>query len=69
MNSNLVCRNRETVRINEYFQMPKNSCIQSMSYEDVKFFVTAKKEEFSLKLEYWLEINKEIRLANLRTND
>ena len=67
---NIIDPSSELIKkFNEYFQMPKNSCIQSMSYEDVKFFVTAKKEEFSLKLEYWLEINKEIRLANLRTND
>ena len=56
-------------KFNKHFLIPKNSRIQSLSYEGVRFFVTAKKEEFSKKVKYWLEINKEIRLVNLRSND
>ncbi len=56
-------------KFNEYFPITKNYSIDSMSYEDVNFFVTAKSEEFLEKVKYWLEINKEIRLVNLRTKD
>ena len=43
--------------------------IQTISYDNVNFFVTSKYDEFSLKAKYWLEINKEINLVNLRSND
>ena len=56
-------------KFNHSFLILKNDCRDSISYENVKFFVTAKSEEFSLKVKYWLEINKEIRLVNLRSND
>ena len=56
-------------KFNEYFPIPKNHCCDCISYDEVKFFVTAKSEEFSQKLKYWLEINKEINLVNLRSND
>ena len=56
-------------KFNNLFLISKNYCSMSISQQNVKFFVTSKKEEFSKKLKYWLEINKEIRFVNLRTND
>ena len=56
-------------KFNNSFEIPKNHCYECISYDNVKFFVTAKREEFSKKVKYWLEINKEIRLVNLRSND
>ena len=55
-------------KFNESFAIPKTDRYQSLSYEDVKFFVTSEKDEFSRKVEFWLEINKKIRLVNLRSN-
>ena len=55
-------------KFNESFVKPKNECYESLSYENVKFFVTSEKDEFSKKVEFWLGINKEIRLVNLRSN-
>jgi len=54
---------------NKYFPVPVGFCSEKISYENVDFFVTAKKEDFYRKLKYWLEINKEIILVNLRSND
>ena len=53
---------------NESFPIPKTDCYECTSYENVIFFVTSKKEEFSKKVSIWLEINKEISLVNLRSN-
>jgi len=55
-------------KFNESFAIPKTDRYESLSYENVKFFVTSEKDEFSKKVKYWLEINKEIRLVNLRSN-
>ena len=55
-------------KFNESFAIPKNDCYESLSYESVEFFVTSEKDEFSKKVKVWLEINKEIRLVNLRSN-
>jgi len=55
-------------KFNESFAIPKTERYESISYEDVKFFVTSDKDEFSKKVKYWFEINKEIRLVNLRSN-
>ena len=55
-------------RFNEYFVTPKIKHYESISYENVKFFVTSEKHKFSEKVKFWLEINKEIRLVNLRSN-
>ena len=55
-------------KFNESFAIPKTDRYESLSYEDVKFFVTSEKDEFSRKVEFWLEINKKIRLVNLRSN-
>ena len=56
-------------KFNNYFLIPKNDCCQAISYDNVNFFVTSKREDFSKKVKYWLKINKEIRLVNLRSND
>ena len=56
-------------KFNNTFLITKNDCCESLSYDNVKFFVTEKSEEFHKKVKYWLEINKEIRLVNLRSND
>ena len=56
-------------KFNNSFLIPKNDCCERISYDKVNFFVTAKSVEFSKKVKYWLEINKEIRLVNLRSND
>ena len=55
-------------KFNEAFIIPKTECYESISYDNVDFFVTSKKDEFSKKVKFWLEINKEIRLVNLRSN-
>ena len=55
-------------KFNQHFAIPKTSRYESLSYENVKFFVTSDKDEFSRKVKFWLEINKEIRLVNLRSN-
>ena len=55
-------------KFNESFPIPKNNGYESLYYDNVKFFVTSDKDEFSKKVKFWLEINKEIRLVNLRSN-
>ncbi len=55
-------------KFNEFFLIPKNHCYDNISYSNVRFFVTAKNNEFSQKVKFWFEINKEIRLVNLRSN-
>ena len=55
-------------KFNESFAIPKTYRYESLSYENVKFFVTSEKNEFSKKVKFWFEINKEIRLVNLRSN-
>jgi glutamate racemase len=55
-------------KFNESFAIPKTYGLESISYDNIKFFVTSEKDEFSKKVKFWLEINKEIRLVNLRSN-
>ena len=55
-------------KFNNSFLISKNDRLKSNSYESLKFFVTSNSEEFFKKVKYWLEINKEIRLVNLRSN-
>ena len=55
-------------KFNESFAIPKTERYDSLSYENVKFFVTSKKDLFSEKVKIWFEINKEISLVNLRSN-
>ena len=55
-------------RFNESFDIPKTYRYESLPYENVQFFVTADKDEFAKKVKFWLEVHKEIRLVNLRSN-
>ena len=55
-------------KFNESFAIPKSPCYESLSYENVDFFVTSEKDIFFKKVKFWFEINKEIRLVNLRSN-
>jgi len=55
-------------KFNESFPIPKTGGYESISFENVKFFVTSERNEFSQKVKFWLGINKEIRLVNLRSN-
>ena len=55
-------------KFNESFFSPKIECHEGIPYENIKFFVTSEKDEFSNKVKFWLGINKEIRLVNLRSN-
>ncbi len=55
-------------KFNESFAITKNDRYKSISLENVKFFVTSERDEFASKVKFWLGINKEIRLVNLRSN-
>jgi len=55
-------------KFNESFPIPKIDRYESLSFDNVKFFVTSEKYEFFKKVKFWLGINKEIRLVNLRSN-
>ncbi len=54
---------------NNSFLIPRNCSYCSTYNDNIKFFVTHNSEDFSKKVKYWLEINKEIKLVNLRSND
>ena len=56
-------------KFNESFTIPKIEDYESLYDDNIKFFVTSEKDQFSKKVKFWLEINKEIRLVNLRSND
>jgi len=55
-------------KFNESFAIPETDRYESISFENVKFFVTSERDKFSYKVKFWLGINKEIRLVNLRSN-
>ena len=55
-------------KFNESFAILKKDPYESISYENVEFFVTSEKDVFSKKVKFWFEINKEIRLVNLRSH-
>jgi len=55
-------------KFNKSFAIPKTDRYESLFFENIRFFVTSEKDEFSKKVKIWLEINKEIRLFNLRSN-
>ena len=55
-------------QFNESFIIQETECYDAHSYENINFFVTSEKDQFSKKVKLWLEINKEIRLVNLRSN-
>ena len=54
-------------KFNRTFTNSKKDCHESLSNEYIKFFVTSEKDEFFKKVKFWLGINKEIRLVNLRS--
>ena len=69
-NINIVDPSKALInKFNKSFAFSKTDGYESLSCENVKFFVTAEKDEFSKKVKFWLEINKEIRWVNLRSND
>ena len=55
-------------KFNESFAIPETDRYESISFENVKFFVTSERDDFSNKVKFWLGINKEIRLVDLRSN-
>jgi len=55
-------------KLNESFPIPKTDRYESLSFENIKFFVTSEKDVFSKKVKFWFEINKEISLVNLGSN-
>ena len=55
-------------KFNESFAIPETVCYEGLSYESVDFFVTSEKDAFFNKVKFWFEINKEIKLVNLRSN-
>ena len=55
-------------KFNKSFAIQINECYEGLSYENVNFFVTSAKDQFSKKVKFWLEFNKEIWLVNLRSN-
>ncbi len=55
-------------KFNKFFTIPKTDHYESISLENVKFYVTSESDKFSKKVKLWLGINKEIRLVNLRSN-
>ncbi len=55
-------------KFNESFAISKTNGYKSFSFVDIKFFVTSERDEFQKKVKFWLGINKEIRLVNLRSN-
>jgi len=56
-----------TKKFNESFNIPETDRYESISSENVKFFVTSEKDEFSNKVKFWLGIKKEIRMVNIRS--
>ena len=55
-------------KFNDSFATPKNARYKSISFGNIKFFVTSERDKFSNKVKFWLGFNKEIRLVNLRSN-
>jgi len=55
-------------KFNQSFVISKTDDYESITYDNVRFYVTAEKDLFSKKIKFWLEINKEIKLVNLRSN-
>ena len=55
-------------KFNQSFNILETDCYESIPFKNVKFFVTSERDDFSNKVKFWLGINKEIRLVNLRSN-
>ena len=69
-NIKIIDPSKELIKnLNNSFLISKNYASKNILYFDVNFFVTANNKDFSKKVENWLEINKEIRLVNLGSND
>jgi len=56
-------------KFNESFAISKTDGYESLFFENLNFYVTSNKDEFSRKVKFWLGFDKEIRLVNLRSND
>ena len=72
MHSNIRIIDPSAALVNNFnnsFLISKNYSYESTSSDNIKFFVTRNSEDFSKKVKYWLGINKEIKLVNLRSND
>ncbi|MBO8229820.1 glutamate racemase [Prochlorococcus marinus str. MU1404] len=55
-------------KFNQSFINSEIDGYESISRDNIKFFVTSDKDKFYRKIKIWLEINKEIRLVNLTSN-
>ena len=55
-------------KFNKCFTFRETDCYESLSSDDIKFFVTSENDLFSKKVKFWFEINKEISLVNLGSN-
>jgi glutamate racemase len=55
-------------KFNKCFTIPENDRYESLSYDNINFYVTSDNDLFSKKVKFWFEINKEIRLVNLGSN-
>ena len=55
-------------KFNESFAILKTDRYESLPFENIQFFVTSDKDEFAKKVNFWLEVHKEIRLVNLGSN-
>jgi glutamate racemase len=55
-------------KFNKCFTIPETYRYESLSYDNIKFFVTSENDLFAKKVKFWFEINKEISLVNLGSN-
>ena len=55
-------------KFNKCFLIPESESYERLSFDNIKFFVTAENDLFSKKVKFWFEINKEISLVNLGSN-
>ena len=55
-------------KFNKCYPILETNSYESLSYDNIKFFVTAENDLFSKKVKIWFEINKEISLVNLGSN-
>jgi len=71
IDSNIIIIDPSRALINKFnksFAISRTYSNESPYFENIKFFVTSNRDEFFKKVKFWLEINKEIRLVNLRSN-
>ena len=55
-------------KFNKCFTISETDRYESLSCENINFFVTSENDLFSKKVKFWFEINKEISLVNLGSN-